>query len=93
MSGRQAAPGSLAAIRAANDQRTVAAASRTVGQAKSALGNAGGLSRRDVEVLAARVTRPHLPLADLAAELHMTKDSYAAHLRRVLRRAQGLPTR
>lgn len=84
----------------ANRDRTINAAARTVDEANAALDvidttpvadhRARMLRPRYRLVLHARVANPDKSLAEIAAELHVSKDTYSAALRRALRYAGRL---
>jgi Mor family transcriptional regulator len=69
----------------ANRVRSRLAAQRRIREAETV--DASGLSTLDLIVVAARTTNPNLSLAELGALCGMSKDAYAARLRRALQRA------
>jgi hypothetical protein len=71
-----------ASLRAANERRAARAAAKQVAQARAALSVA--TDRGHIRVLIARIENPQATLADLAASMRMSKDSYAGRLRRAL---------
>jgi DNA-binding phage protein len=79
-----------AAIQESNAGRVVAAAGRGVEEAVGRLRDPCGLTPVAVRVLRARVDHPTASLAQIAGTLGMTKDAYAAALRRALRVQVGV---
>jgi len=71
-------------LTAANRARTDAATGRTVAAAQAILDSETPLSPKYRAVLEARVADPWATLAELAAGVGLSKDAYAACLRRAL---------
>ncbi|WP_157185985.1 hypothetical protein [Mycobacterium canetti] len=89
-----------AGLVAANRRRRDIAARRNVMRARSAIRafhqyadhpTWGWYYRAYAEALAERVNYPGASLAEIAAELGVTKDAYAARLRRAFEHARQLP--
>ena len=79
------APTQARALAAANTARTGRAAARDTAHAQAVLDSGVHLSARDRSILTARAVDPWASLAELAASTGLSKDGYAAALRRVLR--------
>jgi len=83
-------------LESANAARSSAAAGQTVDAARRALpvlarqAHRSGPVQQWIQVLAHRIENPHMTLAELAAAMPapMTKNAYAALLRRALRAAE-----